>query len=203
LPETNPMFDTQAALERLGQKRAVYRRILLRFAEEHRHRAREFESAVARGNMTEAGKILHSLKGLTGNLGMRCLFNAIVSLQAHVNAGQVLPDEIREFRDAFAETMRALDEIPCPDDKTDQFVSEYDLKALTPLLNTLSVHLREGSPRATDILSGLRDALGGVNPEVMRTLESCIESFNFETAESTLESLLKMVHNTPTETTRT
>ncbi len=199
LPEADPAFDTEAALGRLGQKRAVYRRILLSFAQEHRHRARDFENAVARGNMSEAGRILHSLKGTTGNLGMTRLYEAIVALEPRVDAERIQLGEIGDFRDAFAETLRAIDAIPRMDDRTDHVASEYDRQALAPILTSLAAYVREGSPRAIDALPDMRRALGGAHPETMSALETRIESFDFEGAEEALEELLKMVRNAPTE----
>ena len=206
-PEDDPAFDVQAALARLGQKRALYRQLLIQFADEHHNRLRELEDAIGHGSSDEAGRILHTLKGSAGNLGMTRLYGAIVALQPGLAGTQPPREEFDNFREAFAATFRTLrtlstlrklptfDYLPDEESKTDSSTPEIDLQTSGDMLGKLRAHLHAGSPRAADLLPALRQAFGQIFPETMRELEARIEAFDFEGAEHTVEALLARIQS--------
>ena len=206
-PEDDPAFDVQAALARLGQKRALYRQLLIQFADEHHNRLRELEDAIGHGSSDEAGRILHTLKGSAGNLGMTRLYGAIVALQPGLAGTQPPREEFDNFREAFAATFRTLrtlstlrtlptfGNLPGEESKTDSSTPEIDLQTSGDMLGKLRAHLHAGSPRAADLLPALRQAFGQIFPETMRELEARIEAFDFEGAEHTVEALLARIQS--------
>lgn len=143
--------------------------------------------------------MLHTIKGVSGNLGMVRLFDAVVSLESSIKAGRVPADKVREFHDAFAEIMAALAELP-RDGKEDAPATEDDATeptALPELLTSLADHLREASPRAADILTDLRRTLRGrVVPE-LEQLHANINAFDFEQAEKSLGKLIEALRTMP------
>ena len=195
LPETDPAFDVPTALARLGQKRALYRRILIDFADDHRHRLLDLEDAFAQSNLAEAGRILHALKGAAGNLGMTRLYEAIVALQPCMGGQRIPQDKIADLRDAFAATFHALDGIPREDDCNEQPDPESERQAPEAVLEKLLGHLRAASPRASDLLPALQKALGGSHPATMRELETRIKAFDFEGAEDAVAELLALLQD--------
>ena len=199
IPEANQSFDTSAALARLANKRTLYHRMLLRFATEHRDKAERVLGALNRNNLAEAGNILHSLKGISGNLGMIELFDAIVALELGVRIGNPAASEIEAFSGAFDEVMRVLGELSAKTSEETESAPKYNLQALAPLLAALADLLREGSPRAADILPELRAVLDGSNRPLMEMLARQVEGFDFEAAEETLEALLDAVRSVPVE----
>jgi CheY-like chemotaxis protein len=200
LPEAVAGLDIEGALERLGQKRALYRQILLNFAEEHCSKAEEIDAAFAEGRIEDVARMLHTIKGVSGNLGMVRLFDAVVTLESSIKAPRVPADKVREFHDAFAEIMGTLAEltrdsaymVPAPDEPGTEPLE------LPRLLSTLADHLREGSPRAADLLSGLRRALSGFGAPELEQLHAHISAFDFEQAEISLEKLIETLRTMPT-----
>ncbi|MFT3847133.1 MAG: response regulator [Propionivibrio sp.] len=193
-----PNIDTQAALERLGQKHALYRQLLQTFLHEHRATGPRVEAALAVGDFETAGKILHTLKGVSGNLGMMRLNRAAVVLEDALARGTWHPNRLDAFRSAFADVVSSLSglfvEDSATNDAADEPSGQPDAQALPPLLTAFARHLREGSPRAADLLPELKAALGGTIPELMRALGDQINAFDFETAESTLQQLIRHAH---------
>ena len=199
LPEAVAGLDTEAALARLGQKRALYQQILLNFAEEHSSKAEEIDTAFAEGRTEDAAKMLHTIKGVCGNLGMVRLFDAVVSLESSIKARRIPVNKVRDFHEAFTEIMGALAELARD---SAHVVPESDDMATEPLelshlLSTLADHLREGSPRAADFLSGLRRALGGTAAPELEQLSAHISAFDFEQAEGSLEKLIETLRTMP------
>ena len=194
-PEDDPAFDVPGALARLGQKRALYRKLLIQFADDCRDRARELEDAIAQGNSAEAGRILHALKGSSGNLGMTRLYGAIIALQPGLGGTQIQQEDFDNFREAFAATLRTLERIPRISDTTNAASAQSTLSLPDITLERLRAHLHDGSPRAADLLPALRQALGEIFPEAIRELETRIEAFDFEGAENTVETLLARIQS--------
>jgi signal transduction histidine kinase/CheY-like chemotaxis protein len=65
--------DLLAAVSRLGGKQDLYRRMLGDFVSEMVPWPRQLDAAVARGDFTVAARMLHTLKGLAGTLGVAAL----------------------------------------------------------------------------------------------------------------------------------
>jgi HPt (histidine-containing phosphotransfer) domain-containing protein len=199
LPEAVEGLDIQAALERLGQKRALYRQILLNFAQEHRDKAEEIDAAFADGRIEDAARVLHTIKGVAGNLGMIRLYDTIVTLEASIKIRRIPVEEIDEFRDAFTEIMGALTELASDSESIAPATAESGSEPLdlSQLLSTLAEHLREGSPRAADLLPGLRRVLGSACAVELDQLSAHIDAFDFERAEGTLEKLIETLRTMP------
>ena len=193
LPDPGAGIDVRAALERLGHKRARYRRILLNFALEYRDKAREIDASLGAGELEKAGEMLHTVKGVAGNLGMLRLYDAIVVLENSIKAECVFPEEIGHFQLAFSDVMQALSQIGDDNESLAQPETGLDEGALPKTLSKLADHLRKGSPRAADTLPELKHALGGAYPAELEQLTGQIESFDFETAEESLEKLLAIL----------
>jgi CheY-like chemotaxis protein/HPt (histidine-containing phosphotransfer) domain-containing protein len=190
LPEASSDIDTPAALERLGNKRALYRQILLDFVEEHRATDAAIEAALEAGETDGAARKLHALKGVVGNLGMVRLYETIVRLEDSLKAGQTPRRDINAFHGAFSRVMEVLAGLSSVAEPVAPRRAA-DLDALPPLLSALAGYLREGSPRSADILPALRAALGGAADEEMKTLAAHVEAFDFEAAEKLLDRLIE------------
>jgi HPt (histidine-containing phosphotransfer) domain-containing protein len=192
-------LDIDAALERLGQKRTLYRQILLNFAQEHRDKAEKIDAAFVEGRIEDAAKMLHTIKGVAGNLGMVRLFDTIVTLEASIKTRRILVDEIDDFRHAFVEIMRALDELARDSESFEAPATETvsELTDLSHVLSALADHLRAGSPRAADLLPGLRRALGNTCVAELEQLSAHIDAFDFEHAENMLEKLIETLRTMP------
>ena len=195
LPETDPAFDTRAALARLGNKRAAYRRILLEYGNEHRDKEAIILEAIARGDLSGAQRTLHSLKGISGNLGMVDLYRAIANLESCLRNEEPHATETTAFREAFRAVMHALDELSSRKEKNETTQGRFDSQSIGPLLAALSDLVREGSPRAADVVLELQTALAGKNRAMMDMLAVQVESFDFDAAEETLEALIETLRS--------
>jgi len=81
LPAALAGINLRAGLERLGGNQAVYKRILLKFYHNNQHVFSDIQAAVEKGNMDEALSLIHSCKGVGGNIGAQELYSALVGLE--------------------------------------------------------------------------------------------------------------------------
>jgi two-component system sensor histidine kinase/response regulator len=80
-PESMPGFDLAAGLKRLGGNRNLYRKLLLSFAADYRGAPEEIRDALAVKEMDRVKALVHTLKGVAGNLAATELQTATAELE--------------------------------------------------------------------------------------------------------------------------
>ncbi|MGZ8190966.1 MAG: response regulator [Methylococcaceae bacterium] len=189
LPDSIAGINLVAGLARLQQNHTLYRKLLLEFHRDHHHTVAHIQAAMADGNIENAKRMTHAVKGVAGNLEMVDLFNATRNLDESLKRGEIKLDLLQTFQERFDEVMNALAELPkqqLPDNKS---TFKFNAEALFPLLLTLTNHLNEGNPRAADVLIECKKYLGEMIPEHLEKLGAQIDAYNFEEASYTLTQI--------------
>ncbi|MBI9102297.1 MAG: Hpt domain-containing protein [Spirochaetales bacterium] len=89
-----PGLDTRSALNRLGGSPAMYIKFLTKFYDEYYERGAKLSELLARKDLFEAHRFVHSIKSLAGNLGADELYRSALSLEADMKRGMVMPSEV-------------------------------------------------------------------------------------------------------------
>ncbi|MBF0422046.1 MAG: response regulator [Magnetococcales bacterium] len=94
-----PDVDHRFGLNRVGGNLKLYTKLLVKFSESYRHCGQEVEKALARGEIEEAKRVVHTVKGLAGNIGCRSLQKASLALEQAMESGQqnALMERLRRF----------------------------------------------------------------------------------------------------------
>ncbi|MDR2909541.1 MAG: Hpt domain-containing protein [Oscillospiraceae bacterium] len=95
-------INLEDGIGRVMGNRKLYRRMLKLFLEAKE--PAELENAIAEGNSTAAGEAAHAIKGMTGNLGMRPLFDLSSRLTEECRNGTADPDTVAAFQEALRGT---------------------------------------------------------------------------------------------------
>lgn len=74
-------IDQPTGLQHTAGNRAVYRKILLKFAENHSETLRDITLALVSNNHEKAHQLVHTLKGLVGSLGAEKLQSHLICLE--------------------------------------------------------------------------------------------------------------------------
>jgi HPt (histidine-containing phosphotransfer) domain-containing protein len=201
LPEAIPGIDLFAGLVRLRQNHVLYRKLLLEFYREHYHTAEHIGFALAEGKTEYAKRMIHAVKGVSGNLGMIDLYSSATELDESLKRGGSNPVLLSAFQNNFNQMINALALLPEQTqidkvNKQDDYI-ECDVSCLSQLLSTLAGQLKVGSPRAIDILVDVQACLGGVLQKQMARLETQIDNFDFEAAGSTLIEIQNALKDLP------
>jgi PAS domain S-box-containing protein len=110
LPERLPGFDLPEGQHRLQGNRALYRRLLLDFADQHRHEAETLRCLLDAGDFDRARHRVHAIKGVAGNLAAKPLQAAAGVLERLLQtAGLARASDAVALKAAFSSFQTALD----------------------------------------------------------------------------------------------
>ena len=90
-------FDTERALERVGGNLALYRRLLASLVRTQADAPERLQQALQRGDLEEAERLVHTVKGVAANLGATALADAAACLDRELRQGHCPPELERHF----------------------------------------------------------------------------------------------------------
>lgn len=102
--------DRASVLERLGGNEALFSVLIDKFGESYAESFAALRECVAGGRAEEAYRIVHSIKGVAGNLGIGALYRSAISLETRMKAGEYRLDS-SEASDFASELNSVLSEI--------------------------------------------------------------------------------------------
>jgi polar amino acid transport system substrate-binding protein len=115
LPESLPNFDLADGLKRLQGNKKLYRKLLFNFASDYASVASDIRTALAAGDAESTHRIVHTIKGVAGNLAATDLQAAAVNLEKLVKEADThdLSSETLAINlDAFEKALnQALDSV--------------------------------------------------------------------------------------------
>lgn len=102
--------DVDGAVRRFAGNEALYEKFLYKFLQDETFGS--LKEAAARGDMEEALRASHTLKGLTGNLGLNPVFTLCSDYVAAIRAGKLskLPGLYEEINNSYQAVTRILQE---------------------------------------------------------------------------------------------
>ena len=182
-------FDTSGALRRVAGNEQLYRRLLESLVHTQADAAERLEALLGRGDLPEAQRLVHTLKGVAANLGAVALADAASCLDAELRRGQApaalrqhLAEQLRLSLERIGAALAMPSAPPQPAD------SDNGLSGPSPttgpltagqrqLLDRLDALLEAADGEALDLVERERQALvaivgpqgyGALNAELMR-----------------------------------
>ena len=196
LIEALPSFDVKTALTRVGGNKKLYKRMLSRFAKEYANKDAELNSLLHGNKKEDAIMLVHSIKGLAGNLGMIPLFEASKKLEEALHAnGEGADIQIRGMAVAFSlalrQTTAQTTSLQEPAAETTTGKPECNCVAFnTEKLTSLCEALYESDAKSQELFFELEPELQNLIPKgELNRLRECIESFELDDAYQLLSSL--------------
>jgi HPt (histidine-containing phosphotransfer) domain-containing protein len=188
-----------AGIHRVAGSKSVYRDLLIQFRDNHHTIYEEIRQAIAESRLDHAGHLIHTLKGISGNLGASGLHDAAGGLESALKEGR--PGEAKQkmalFKtalDQVFDSIRRLDAAAAQ--KTIQTagytIAPEDLRRAKSVLSECSRLLRSDfaeSMKRMEILKALfKDTPMAV---LMRKLEKHMNAFNIEKAQAVIAAIGK------------
>lgn len=98
------------ALAMLAGQEALYRRLLIRFAERYEGADIRLNGFLDQGDLKEAHRLVHSVKSLAASMGNMALNSASISLEADMSRGEKIPSDlsVAEFIQELRLTLEVL-----------------------------------------------------------------------------------------------
>lgn len=178
-------IDLAAGLERVMGDRALFLRVLGRFAGDYRDLAARLHAALDAEDTVLAQRIAHTLKGAAGMIEAGRLRALALEVELALKAGGAAPLVLIARLDA--ELVRVLGEVeallavPAPADAPADPHAPHDLAQLREMLDI-------GDGRAPELVGQLRgQLLASMGSEGMTAFEAAVRRFDFERALALLD----------------
>lgn len=98
--------DKNAVMERLGGNEALLKRLLKKFHDAYINTGKTLLSEIESSNQEESYRIVHTLKGVSANLGFGRLYRSAIALETRMKAGEY--DSLQEEMTAFITELDAV-----------------------------------------------------------------------------------------------
>jgi two-component system, sensor histidine kinase and response regulator len=204
IPEIDGV-DVASGLKRVADNKQLYRSLLGQFAEKQTDAGTRMLNALQRGDIKLAEQIAHTVKGVSGNLGItKVQFSAARVERAFREKDPAVPTILSEFDTLLRQQVQTIAEAlrnsePAPDGAAaGKFNPEAAVAAAARLRNLL----KESNAEAEDAFNNLRQALGGdAKPETLQALAASIRDFDFEGALAKLDEIATETHISEGQTT--
>ncbi|MEO5328629.1 MAG: response regulator [Magnetococcus sp. THC-1_WYH] len=94
-----PDVDHRFGLNRVGGNIKLYTKLLVKFSQAYHDCGQQVSTALAQGDVAGAKRIVHTVKGLAGNIGCRSLQKISLSLEQAMETGQetAVAERLRRF----------------------------------------------------------------------------------------------------------
>ena len=192
IPEISGL-NIEDGLERVLGNRRLYLKLLLRFYEEQQDDVTSVKQALDTGDYHLAGRLVHSIKGVSSNIGAKNLQHKAEVLEKTIKEQLIttIHQAFKYFADAHAVLISGLEIIISLDAASAsevaakvnlQEVVNLDIARLTVLLEELLLLLNENSVETESILENLANELSSENGGVVKKLADNIDQYEFSAA---------------------
>jgi two-component system sensor histidine kinase/response regulator len=184
-----PGLDIESGLRRVMGNTELYYKLLRRFVEEQANVSARIAGIIDTGDKTRAAQLVHSIKGVAGNLGAVDLFTQAQLLERCIKESRA-PDQIESellrFSEILANLVLTLKRV-LPDETVEVVVNKAEVREVPQLLQTDLAKfvglLKESRLELIDCFKTLRDELQRFSsPDEFAIIERAVRTGEFEQA---------------------
>ncbi|MBF0110842.1 MAG: response regulator [Magnetococcales bacterium] len=197
IPADLPGIQRDDALKRVHGDQRLLLHSLIRFHREWREAPREITERLREGQNADALQRLHTLKGLSGNLGALRLYRSASRLEAILHKEEWDDSALAAFGEHHAEVMAGLSSLSAtiiaPD--VDVPTNAAETLLLGRHLARLERLLAEEDYAATDMLHPIHISLAGRHEAMYARIERATLAFEFTEARKLVQDLESAVRD--------
>jgi HPt (histidine-containing phosphotransfer) domain-containing protein len=196
LPAELPGIAIAAGLDRVGGNRQLYAKLLFSFREGQMNAGKRIREALESGDIETAGRIAHTVKGVSGNLGADGLYLSAGDLDRAIRENS--EDKERFMADfhwhlnQVMEGIRDMEETATERQKTEKpaIAVDVNLEAVKLLLQEMARLLESDLTEAMNRLDELRKHLANSTAgDEFKRLERHLEGFDTDSALKSIEAI--------------
>lgn len=187
--------DIRAGMLATMNNAPLYRKLLVRYRDSQSEFEAEFRQAMSNNTETEAARVAHSLKGLSGNLGVKVVEKMAAELE-HACRKKLDVNEIDITLNALVAELNAVItaladiDVPAINTASPASENELDFQAISELILTLRQKIAIFDVSANDTVTDLADMLNDTNYSAqVRKVREAVENYDFDTATTELVKL--------------
>ncbi|CAK0781772.1 two-component system, cell cycle response regulator DivK [Gammaproteobacteria bacterium] len=191
LPDSLPGFDLNRGLALLGGKQQLWRNLAQRFGEDFAKVKEELATHLAKGEMEEARKLVHRLRGVVGNLGAMELYQAASELERRLKNAENPEPAWERVQQNLTEVLNTIATLMTSNTGTTPSIpSEVDRDCALPLLNNVMSLLEKREFVPSSFSEEMRNCFAGTEyTQGVERLLRHLDNFDFDGAQSELVQL--------------
>jgi two-component system, sensor histidine kinase and response regulator len=196
LPEALPGIDIQAALARMVGNRQLFVKLLLAFTRNYLRVDQQIQVAIDQGDVDLALRIIHTLKGVAGNLSATDVFKYAQDLETALRQNQqaLIEDSLQNISGAMNIVTKSAGQLAEAEGEVKSTSAAerppVDASVLSGLISELDQHLQKNKMSARKLFLLLKEKLSGDEFRgPVENLENCLNGLDFKGARSHLNSI--------------
>ena len=178
MESTSPLIDMEFGITQLSGNRDLYITLLGKFSDEYRELNDKLQAMMARSEFDSAYTLMHTLKGVSANLGLTALHHASKQVEIAIRGNQALPEDYSGFVIILDRTLAQIAALsPSAETSDIPHAETAETSAKTALLKALKAN--EFIPQAQ-----LDSYLKGLNcsEQERQLLTNAIEELDYQEA---------------------
>jgi len=184
-------IDTEGGLKRIGGDTSLYQKVLYKFAGSQQQSAARVYGLFQEGNREESLSLIHSLKGVAGNIGAETLCAVASELELQIKHGETLDESL--FLRLETELSTVINAIAQWRDQTRDVVEaaeKVDPAAVAGMLAKMREMLEAYDGDAVDLIDDIEKAVSaaGLSAEV-EEMRRYLNQYDFDAALQVLEAI--------------
>jgi len=188
--------DTESGLKNWGDQSA-YRKSLLSFMRSHGDDAQKLQSYISAGQIEEARKLAHALKGVAGNLAITNVTELTNLLSTALRSEDILAlkKQTLSLKSALKEVVQSIETLkPEQGQEPISHVEELDRESVAELCLALDKSLSNGEANDKLIESLSRQLQGHIQIEDLNNFIQAIDNFDFSLARKLLSKISEYIN---------
>jgi PAS domain S-box-containing protein len=190
-------IDLEDGLMRMAGNKIAFKKILTSFYHSYKHFLNDFERSIDANEKSEYLRMLHTLKGVAGNIGAKETYDAVLDLEKVLKIKESFEakEELNKFKLAYNELMNELKE-NFDDNKTDESPAVFDNNAalkVRKILKELIELLRENDYESVEKVNELVKISGEFFKLEIKKIKEEVENYNFDNAKLLAKNLLDVI----------
>lgn len=198
-------INTRVGLNRVSGRMALYQSLLFTFSDQYANFEKELDTAITNEDYTSAIEMVHTLKGVAGNIGAHDVFECSKNLNTALKTGKSKKTITAEYKNLclkLAEVIASINEYrskllakkPISTKKKEESsISSIKSKKIESQLIKLYQLLTAGNADSIHIIEKLKEISGAFFEKTsLHEIEYCIKTYDFESA---IEKVKKMLQD--------
>lgn len=190
--ESQPLVDIDKGIE-LWQDKDLYYSSLKSFIEKFSKSPLELESMINKGNVEEAIDLIHTVKGVSGNLRINQIYTISTEINRILKLNELenINDLIKTFQEAMDKSVVYIKGLSEAEGNKSADFTKISKEEIKVLIEDFIIHLKRGeihNDKYVELLLALKNT---VSEDLLSSLEESIETYNFNKSVELLTALLE------------
>jgi signal transduction histidine kinase/CheY-like chemotaxis protein len=187
-------IDQETAMRRLAGNTSLYKSLLIQFASDYRQICPLIGRHIKEGNLQDAAKLVHTLKGVAGNIGALELVQIAITLDEELRKNgkeaaayfKVLEQKLLEIQDSLAKNIPELaGQVNKPENQKFNPLHDQENRVIQ-----LRQYITGGIPEAKHLFYILKPHLLEIADNTTFQLQEKLEQDDFDNAKELYEEIL-------------